>query len=277
MAVWNVLSNGIAPSNAQIGDTIRTAAGNYTIVAPGTSGATYNPASGRWSIKDTSPEYMVDAKSIVQDNNEAMSNAAQSANAISQMSSAQQYAFNAEEAQKTREWQERMSNTSHQREVQDLLAAGLNPVLSSTLGGASTPSGATASGSSYSGQKSDVDTSLLSIMSSMLPALLGSQTQKDIAKIQAETALQTARISSAASMYSADSSKSASKYMADITSEGQSALNKALNSILSGSGAEVISGLSESISEILDLFKKPSFFDNTTIKPNSYTTGGHRR
>ena len=136
--------------------------------------------------------------------------------------------FNAQEAAKSRSWQEYMSNTAHQREIRDLKAAGLNPVLSAMGGnGAAVTSGATASGVTSAGAKGEVDTSANAALVQILGSVLSAQTQLQTANVNARTqeavadkytAMEklVAQIGADASKYGAELGYAGSKYNANM-------------------------------------------------------------
>ena len=143
-------------------------------------------------------------------------------------------AFNAEQAQSQMDFQERMSNTSHQREVKDLIAAGLNPVLSAN-NGASSPAGSSASGGAASADTSATNVKAQLFMQQMQVGAQLAQTQANIESAQKMAKWQNdlnreislaslsnqkdiANIQAAASMYGADQSSSASAYAAQMAS-----------------------------------------------------------
>lgn len=101
--------------------------------------------------------------------------------------------FNASEAQKVRDWQEQLAGSAHQREVRDLISAGLNPVLSALSGnGAQVPSGVSASSQAQSGAKGSVDTSATQGFVSLLGTMMTNLIQQENARLSAQTNLSIA-------------------------------------------------------------------------------------
>lgn len=160
--------------------------------------------------------------------------------------------FSSAEAERNRNWQKMMADTAHQREMKDLQAAGLNPILAanngaaigagaSAVGSAASGSAASSSGTPY-GSKAERG-SVDSAVSSLLAKMLDNQTEIQKMITSAEVAREQADMYTGATRYAAELGQIASMYGADKTYE--SYLNNPMN-VFGHELLEFINGAKES-------------------------------
>lgn len=250
MTVYNAV-NGQAPSDAKVGDSIYTNAGLYQIVQPGTPGSSYNPASGYSSInmsKANLTDAMTAYSQATSERNTAKSQTfAREQMKFQQEQNAKAMAFSAEQAQINRDYQERLSSTAHQREVADLIAGGLNPVLSAKYSGSSTPSGSSASGITSTGSKGDVDTTSQQMIGALINAVIGQATALQTTALNNQTSLTMSQNQLAGILGSANITASSNQYIQKQSQEFEEFMAKNYPQTIAGI-------IPAALQTILDLF-----------------------
>ena len=138
---------------------------NPTSVGYGTWGSDSASASNPWNYGGLLPSDMYNSSEAINADRRSYEMQLQS----------QQY--NSAEAQKNRDWQERLSNTSIQRAAADYKAAGYSPLALLGGSGASTPSGSVAHSSAASGHASSASGNGVSLLKGVVSLIADVATQ----------------------------------------------------------------------------------------------------
>lgn len=201
----DAITNVGAPSSNNTGKTVQTVSQSLPDVSP-----SYNQIIASPDYTDVLERML----QISQANTAKEQEFAQAQMDFQKEQNAKAMSFSASEAQKNRDWQELMSNTAHQREVADMIKAGINPVLSVTGGnGATVTSGATGQGFTSAGAKGSVDTGVTTALASMFGALINAYSMENVARISANSAQAVAGINAASAMNVQESRNQQERYI----------------------------------------------------------------
>lgn len=157
-------------------------------------------------------------------------------NRINQQEAKKNRQFQADQAHMNRQFQERMRNTEWQAAVADMHAAGINPALAYSQGGASSPGGSMPGGATAAAAENTANSAFQAAMQSKQLKLLDHQIRKTNNEAQSASA-------------QAIIDRATQAFMTNVEGDGKAPLRRQLSAAIEG--AEVTNELTRNRANIL--------------------------